>query len=71
MPKGKHALISVRQPRGQLVAVRARPANQAEPSPRQLRLWQDCDIVQVKLCIPSSILSIKINTMLFVILKFV
>ncbi|KAK0171076.1 hypothetical protein PV328_008838 [Microctonus aethiopoides] len=39
-------LISVRQPRGQLIAVRARPASQAEPPPRELRLWQDCDIVQ-------------------------
>ena len=47
VPRGKHALISVRQPRGQLVAVRARPATQAEPPPRKLRLWQDCDIVQV------------------------
>ncbi|XP_034934803.1 uncharacterized protein [Chelonus insularis] len=46
IPPGKHALITVRQPRGQLIAVRARTANQAEPPPRQLRLWQDCDIVQ-------------------------
>ncbi|XP_051171873.1 uncharacterized protein LOC127288453 [Leptopilina boulardi] len=46
VPPGKHALISVRQPRGQLVAVRARPATQAEPPPRELRLWQDCDVVQ-------------------------
>lgn len=47
MPVGKHALIHVKQPRGQLVAVRARPATQAEPPPRELRLWQDCDVVQV------------------------
>ncbi|XP_063975987.1 uncharacterized protein LOC135161918 [Diachasmimorpha longicaudata] len=46
VPPGKHALITVRQPRGQLIAVRARPANQAEPPPRELKLWQDCDIVQ-------------------------
>ncbi|KAG7198767.1 hypothetical protein KM043_001754 [Ampulex compressa] len=46
VPPGKHALISVRQPRGQLVAVRARPASQAEPPPRGLLLWQDCDVVQ-------------------------
>ncbi|XP_048507374.1 uncharacterized protein LOC105683642 isoform X2 [Athalia rosae] len=46
VPDGKYALISVRQSRGQLVAVRARPATQAEPPPRELRLWQDCDIVQ-------------------------
>ncbi|XP_046475908.1 uncharacterized protein [Neodiprion pinetum] len=46
VPPGKHALISVRQSRGQLVAVRARPATQAEPPPRELRLWQDCDVVQ-------------------------
>jgi hypothetical protein len=30
------------------VAVRARPATQAEPPPRELRLWQDCDVVQVR-----------------------
>lgn len=48
MPAGKHALISVKQPRGQLVAVRASPATQAQPSPRELRLWQDCDVVQVR-----------------------
>lgn len=41
----------MRQPRGQLIAVRARPASQAEPLPRELRLWQDCDIVQVCLFI--------------------
>ncbi|KAM0732709.1 hypothetical protein ACS0PU_000870 [Formica fusca] len=46
VPAGKHALIHVKQPRGQLVAVRARPATQAEPPPRELRLWQDCDVVQ-------------------------
>lgn len=49
MPPGKHALISVKQPRGQLVAIRARPAaTQAESSPRELRLWNDCDVVQVR-----------------------
>jgi len=48
VPPGKHALIHVKQPRGQLVAVRARPATQAEPPPRELRLWQDCDVVQVR-----------------------
>ncbi|XP_036139984.1 uncharacterized protein LOC118644124 [Monomorium pharaonis] len=46
VPPGKHALIHVKQPRGQLVAVRARPATQAEAPPRELRLWQDCDVVQ-------------------------
>lgn len=47
VPPGKHALISVKQPRGQLVAIRARPAaTQAESSPRELRLWNDCDVVQ-------------------------
>ncbi|XP_024945485.1 uncharacterized protein LOC107272534 isoform X2 [Cephus cinctus] len=46
IPPGKYALISVRQTRGQLIAVRALPATQAEPPPRELRLWQDCDIVQ-------------------------
>lgn len=48
VPAGKHALISVKQPRGQLVAIRARPATQAESSPRELRLWKDCDVVQVR-----------------------
>ncbi|CAL7941517.1 unnamed protein product [Xylocopa violacea] len=46
VPPGKHALISVKQPRGQLVAIRVRPATQAETSPRGLRLWKDCDLVQ-------------------------
>ncbi|KZC14511.1 hypothetical protein WN55_06972, partial [Dufourea novaeangliae] len=46
VPPGKHALISVKQPRGQLVAIRARPATQAESSPRKLQLWKDCDLVQ-------------------------
>ncbi|XP_043269462.1 uncharacterized protein [Venturia canescens] len=46
VPPGKHALITVRQPRGQLIAVRARPATQAEPPPRELLLWKDCDVVQ-------------------------
>ncbi|XP_044012328.1 uncharacterized protein LOC122855201 isoform X2 [Aphidius gifuensis] len=46
VPAGKHALITVRQLRGQLIAVRARPATQAEPPPRELRLWQDCDVIQ-------------------------
>lgn len=51
VPPGKQALISVKQPRGQLVAIRARPATQAtqaESSPRELRLWKDCDVVQVR-----------------------
>lgn len=48
VPAGKHALISVKQPRGQLVAIRARPVTQAESSPRELRLWKDCDVVQVR-----------------------
>ncbi|KAK2587829.1 hypothetical protein KPH14_003929 [Odynerus spinipes] len=46
VPPGKYALISVGQPRGQLVAVRSRPATQAESQPRELHLWQDCDIIQ-------------------------
>lgn len=48
VPAGKHALISVKQPRGQLVAIRARSASQAESAPRELRLWKDCDEVQVR-----------------------
>lgn len=47
IPPGKYALISVRQPRGQLVAVQAQPATENERPPRKLSLWQDCDIVQV------------------------
>ncbi|KAL2712623.1 hypothetical protein V1478_018146, partial [Vespula squamosa] len=46
VPPGKYALISVGQPRGQLVAVRSRPATQAESPPRELHLWQDCDVIQ-------------------------
>ncbi|XP_035718354.1 uncharacterized protein LOC118440021 isoform X1 [Vespa mandarinia] len=46
VPPGKYALISVGQPRGQLVAVRSRPATQGESPPRELHLWQDCDVIQ-------------------------
>ena len=47
VPEGKHPLISVRQSRGQLIAVRSKPPSQAEPPPRELKLWDDCDVVKV------------------------
>uniref|UniRef100_A0ABD2X352 CUB domain-containing protein n=1 Tax=Trichogramma kaykai TaxID=54128 RepID=A0ABD2X352_9HYME len=65
VPEGKHPLISVRQTRGQLIAVRSKPPSQAEPPPRELRLWDDCDIVKDHVTIYDGY-----NTMEPVILKF-
>ncbi|XP_058797268.1 uncharacterized protein LOC131667689 [Phymastichus coffea] len=65
VPEGKHPLISVRQPRGQLIAVRSKAPTQGEPPPRELRLWDDCDIVKDHVTIYDGY-----NTMEPVILKF-
>ncbi|XP_023245577.1 uncharacterized protein LOC106637106 [Copidosoma floridanum] len=65
VPEGKHPLISVRQPRGQLIAVRSKMPSQAEPPPRKLQLWNDCDIVKDHVTIYDGY-----NTMEPVILKF-
>ncbi|XP_016842459.1 uncharacterized protein LOC100122993 [Nasonia vitripennis] len=65
VPEGKHPLISVRQPRGQLIAVRSKPPTQGEPPPRELRLWNDCDLVKDHVTIYDGY-----NTMEPVILKF-
>ncbi|KAJ8683346.1 hypothetical protein QAD02_019138 [Eretmocerus hayati] len=65
VPEGKHPLISVRQPRGQLIAVRSKPPTQGEPPPRELRLWDDCDIVKDHVTIYDGY-----NTLEPVILKF-
>ncbi|XP_011496881.1 PREDICTED: uncharacterized protein LOC105361406 [Ceratosolen solmsi marchali] len=65
VPKGKHPLISVKQPRGQLIAVRSKPPTQAELPPRELQLWDDCNIVKDHVTIYDGY-----NTMEPVILKF-
>ncbi|KAG8242076.1 hypothetical protein J6590_072970 [Homalodisca vitripennis] len=51
VPPGKYALISVRQPKGQLVNIRSQAAlyaraNQQPNQSRQLKVWKDCDEVQ-------------------------
>lgn len=52
MPQGKHALIVVKQPNGQLVSIRSQKALYApsqqnrENNGRELKFWQQCDEVQ-------------------------
>ncbi|XP_011559939.3 uncharacterized protein LOC105390349 [Plutella xylostella] len=52
VPAGKHALIVVKQPNGQLVSIRSQKALYATPEQdrgnngRELKVWQDCDEVQ-------------------------
>ncbi|XP_073982377.1 uncharacterized protein isoform X2 [Rhodnius prolixus] len=52
VPNGKHALISVYQPEGQLVNIRsqsslyARPTQSPNPHLSTLKVWKDCDEVQ-------------------------
>lgn len=58
MPPGKHALIQVRQPKGNLVwistqtsATNKNPINSANEKDKiaepKLKIWNDCDYVQV------------------------
>ncbi|XP_054289663.1 uncharacterized protein LOC129004960, partial [Macrosteles quadrilineatus] len=52
VPPGKYALISVRQPKGQLVNIRsqsalyARAGQQPNQNTAHLKVWQECDEVQ-------------------------
>ncbi|KAH1003364.1 hypothetical protein HUJ05_011289 [Dendroctonus ponderosae] len=46
IPPGKHALITVRQPKGQLVSIRSDAALHGTATPQQLRVWAQCDQVQ-------------------------
>ncbi|XP_034840103.1 uncharacterized protein [Maniola hyperantus] len=52
VPQGKHALIVVKQPNGQLISIRSQKAlyapsqNDRENNGRELKFWQHCDEVQ-------------------------
>jgi hypothetical protein len=46
IPPGKHALIVVRQLKGQLVSIRSQAALYGTASTRELKVWNDCDDVQ-------------------------
>ncbi|XP_044271339.1 uncharacterized protein LOC123015593 [Tribolium madens] len=46
IPPGKHALIIVRQLKGQLISIRSQSALYGTASTRELKLWNDCDDVQ-------------------------
>lgn len=54
MPAGKHALITVRQPKGDLIWIQTsasstnKQKNDQEKFEPRLTTWDDCDIVQVK-----------------------
>ncbi|KAG5885527.1 hypothetical protein JTB14_022016 [Gonioctena quinquepunctata] len=46
IPPGKHALITVRQPKGQLISIRSQSALYGTATPRELKVWDACDEVQ-------------------------
>ncbi|XP_045473238.1 uncharacterized protein LOC123679795 [Harmonia axyridis] len=46
VPAGKHALITVRQPKGQLIYIRSQAALYGTASTRELKVWDDCNDVQ-------------------------
>nr|CAH7729401.1 unnamed protein product [Callosobruchus chinensis] len=46
IPPGKHALITVRQPKGQLIQIRSESALHGTASTHELRVWESCDDVQ-------------------------
>lgn len=46
VPEGKHALITVRQPKGQLISIRSQSALYGTASTRELKVWNACDDVQ-------------------------
>ncbi|KAL1140628.1 hypothetical protein AAG570_000558, partial [Ranatra chinensis] len=52
VPQGKHALIAVSQPHGQLINIRsqsalyARPTQSTSPPLARLKVWKECDEVQ-------------------------
>ncbi|XP_022909988.1 uncharacterized protein [Onthophagus taurus] len=43
---GKHALITVKQPKGQLISIRSQSALYGTASTRELKVWNACDDVQ-------------------------
>ncbi|KAI4460831.1 cubilin [Holotrichia oblita] len=43
---GRHALIIVRQPKGQLISIRSQSALYGTASTRELKVWNACDDVQ-------------------------
>lgn len=53
VPQGKHALITVKQPKGNLVWIIAGNQSQQSKSDKekmkpQLKTWDECDVVQVR-----------------------
>ncbi|KAB0793651.1 hypothetical protein PPYR_13271 [Photinus pyralis] len=46
IPEGKHALITVRQSKGQLISIRSQSALHGTASTRELKVWNACDDVQ-------------------------
>ncbi|XP_074031451.1 uncharacterized protein [Leptinotarsa decemlineata] len=46
IPPGKHALITVRQPKGQLISIRSQSALYGTATPLELKVWDACDDVQ-------------------------
>ncbi|XP_030765063.1 uncharacterized protein LOC115889262 [Sitophilus oryzae] len=46
IPPGKHALITVRQPKGQLVSIRSQSMLYGTATPKELKVWNECDDVQ-------------------------
>lgn len=53
MPAGKHALITVRQPKGNLIWIQTpltiKKKNEKETIVPQITTWDDCDIIQVSI----------------------
>ncbi|KAF7286393.1 hypothetical protein GWI33_005683 [Rhynchophorus ferrugineus] len=46
IPPGKHALIIVRQLKGQLVSIRSQSMLYGTATPKELKVWNECDDVQ-------------------------
>ncbi|XP_056645743.1 uncharacterized protein LOC130450988 [Diorhabda sublineata] len=46
IPPGKHALITVRQPKGQLVSIRSQSALFGTATPSEIKVWDACNDVQ-------------------------
>ncbi|XP_050310643.1 uncharacterized protein LOC126746434 [Anthonomus grandis grandis] len=46
IPHGKHAIITVRQPKGQLISIRSQSSLYGTATPRELKVWNACDDVQ-------------------------
>lgn len=60
MPPGKHALITVRQPKGDLLWIKTilnnKKKNDKEKILPEITTWDDCDVVQVS---STKLLKIK------------